>query len=307
MALYQAKSAGRGIYHFFDADMNERAQARKLLETEMRQALKQGEFLLYFQPIADTATGRIVGAEALVRWDHPERGIVLPGEFIPVAESTGLIVELGAWVLRETCAQAVAWSEAGLPPIEVAANISAVQFKRAGLVDTLARAIEETGLDPARLTLEITETVVMENLASMTTLLNRLHDLGVGLAIDDFGTGYSSFSYLKQLPVDKLKIDRSFLINVATDPADAAIATALITLSKQLNLETIAEGVETEAQLEFLRQQGCSQVQGYLLSPPLPADQFVAWYNDQQRTRAPGAGPVARREGRRSGAARRAS
>lgn len=281
MALYQAKAEGRGRYRFYDAKMNARAQARKTLEFEMRRALERHEFCLHFQPKINTFTGDLTGVEALIRWQHPERGMVLPGEFIPVAETTGLIVPLGDWVLHTACAQSVAWQEMGLPPVPVAVNVSAIQFKGTDFIDSVTRAIDESGIDPACLELELTESTVMDETEVMTELLHRLRDLRLNVAIDDFGTGCSSFLRLKKLPVNKLKIDLSFVRNVTDDPANAAITKTIITLAKNLNLGVIAEGVETAEQFAFLLHHECQEVQGYYISRPLSGDQFTVWYGER--------------------------
>ncbi len=285
MALYQAKAEGRGRHRFYDAKMNARAQARKTLETEIRRALESHEFRLHFQPKVNTASGELTGVEALIRWQHPERGMVLPGEFIPVAETTGLIVPLGEWVLRTACAQSAAWQEMGLPPIPVAVNVSAVQFRGTDLIHTVARAIEEAGIDPVCLELELTETTIMDETEVMTELLHRLRDLRLNVAIDDFGTGCSSLLRLKELPINKLKIDLSFVRNVTNDPANAAITKTIIALAKNLNLGVIAEGVETAEQFAFLRHHECEEVQGYYISRPLSADQFTVWYGERLQSR----------------------
>ena len=228
-------------------------------------------------------SGEVAGVEALLRWRHSERGMIDPSQFIPVAESTGLIVPLGEWALREACAQCIAWREAGLPPIPVAVNLSPIQFKRAGLTDTVMQVIAETGIDPAWLILEITESVMMDKTAAVIDQLQALHALGLSLAIDDFGSGYSSLAYLQRFPVDKLKIDRSFMEDVLEDPDAAAIVKVIITLGKTLNLKVVAEGVETEEQLALLREQGCDEIQGDFFSRPLSADAFAAWYRKRAK------------------------
>ena len=283
IALYHAKDTGRGTYQFFDEEMNARVQFCNAIEGELRQAIEREEFVLHYQPKIDVFNGDVVGVEALIRWNHPERGLMAPGEFIPVAEATGLIVPLGEWVLEAACAQAVAWRESGMPMIPVAVNVSPVQFKRGTIVDTVVKVIERTGIDPAALELEITESLIMEDVDATMRLLDELHRLRVSLAIDDFGTGYSSLAFLKRFPVNKLKIDRSFIRDIAHDPDDAAITRAIINLGESLNLDVIAEGVESEEQLAFLRLQRCREIQGFLISKPLPADAFVEWYASQQR------------------------
>ena len=283
MALYQVKSESRGTHQYYAPEMQARAQARKELETGLRHALTRKEFSLHFQPVVSIDSGEVAGVEALLRWRHSERGMIDPSQFIPVAESTGLIVPLGEWALREACAQCIAWREAGLPPIPVAVNLSPIQFKRAGLTDTVMQVIAETGIDPAWLILEITESVMMDKTAAVIDQLQALHALGLSLAIDDFGSGYSSLAYLQRFPVDKLKIDRSFMEDVLEDPDAAAIVKVIITLGKTLNLKVVAEGVETEEQLALLREQGCDEIQGDFFSRPLSADAFAAWYRKRAK------------------------
>ena len=283
LALYQAKDAGRGGYRFFDPQLNARVQARKTLQKELEKALQNQALKVYFQPILNASNAKVVGAEALLRWPHPERGFIPPDVFIPIAESSGLIGPLGEWVLRAACTQHKLWREAGLPSIQIAVNISSVQFRRTDLVDSVSFIIEESGIDPACLDLEITESMLMEAGQPVRALLNGLHSLGVKLAIDDFGTGYSSLAYLKRFPVDKLKIDRSFVGDITSDPDDATIAKAVISLGKSLNMEIVAEGVETQGQLDFLRREKCDQVQGYYFSQPIPGDQFTLWFGEYQK------------------------
>jgi EAL domain-containing protein (putative c-di-GMP-specific phosphodiesterase class I) len=227
--------------------------------------------VVHYQPQVNIVTGRVTGVEALVRWQHPERGLILPGEFISMVEETGLIVPLGEWVLRTACAQNKAWQESGLPPIRVAVNLSVRQFQERGLMDTVAQALRETGLDPAFLQLEITEGAAMDDAEFTISTLRNLREIGVQIAIDDFGTGHSSLAYLKRFPIDVVKIDRSFVRNLTIDATDAAIATTVIAMARSLNLHVIAEGVETEEQLAFLREQECDEMQGYLFSKAVPA------------------------------------
>lgn len=270
-AMSHAKSQGRNNYQFFKQEMNSVVRERLLLENDLRVAVKQEEFLLHYQPQIDMASGRVVGVEALVRWQHPERGMIPPDMFIPMAEETGLILPLGDWVLRAACWQLMDWLSEGLPPLRMAVNLSARQFKQENLPDLVAGIIAEIGIDSHLLELEITESAAMDNLDTTILHLNRLRDMGVELAIDDFGTGYSSLSYLKRFPANRLKIDRSFVMGIETDSDDAAIAAATIALAHKLGKEVIAEGVETEAQLSFLRDQQCDIIQGYFFSRPLPA------------------------------------
>ncbi|CAN7486927.1 putative bifunctional diguanylate cyclase/phosphodiesterase [Massilia sp. LjRoot122] len=258
---------------FYSQDMNEGMQERMRIESGLRQALGNGELILYYQPKFELGSDRIVGAEVLVRWLHPTRGLVPPSEFIPLAESTGLIVQVGEWVLEQACAQAAVWQRAGVAPLRLAVNVSAREFTAslpARVADTLARY----QLDPSWLELEITESTLMHDFERVTAIMDRIHQLGVALSLDDFGTGYSSLSYLKRFPIDTLKIDRSFTTGIPEDASDCAIAGTIISMAQQLGLRVIAEGVETLEQLAFLRESGCDEVQGYLYSKPLPAVDF---------------------------------
>ena len=277
LALYRAKHEGllegHGKYVLFDRDMNAEVQGRKTLEADIRLALDRGEFFLNYQPQIHMASGRMVGAEALVRWHHPERGLISPGEFIPVAEQAGLVNSITEIVLAEACAQVRLWRDNGLPDFRVSVNLSPADFKRKDIVALITRVLDENQLEPKYLELEITEGMVMSGADTVIATLNELHALGVDLAINDFGTGFSSLSYLKQFPVDRLKIDRAFVSDVLSNVEDASITEAIINLGHNFNLTVIAEGVETAEQLEFLRQQGCDEVQGYYISRPLdPAD-----------------------------------
>ncbi|MFL6736746.1 MAG: putative bifunctional diguanylate cyclase/phosphodiesterase [Sphingomonas sp.] len=265
LALYRAKEAGRGTYAFFEESLNQRAQERRQLESDLRLAVERGEFELYYQPLFDLENNRICSFEALLRWNHPERGLVAPGDFIPVAEDTGLIVPIGAWVIREACEQAARWPE----QIRVAVNVSPVQFHRGALHETILRALAVTGLAPDRLEVEITESIFLEGSEATLKLLHSLRSVGVRVALDDFGTGYSSLSYLQSFPFDKLKIDRSFIHNLLTRQGASAIVHAITELANALGIETTAEGVEETAQLMELRAHGCSSVQGFLFSEPM--------------------------------------
>ena len=271
MAMYRAKEAGRNTYRFFDEAMDEEAVEHLLMRSGLRRAIERGEFVLHYQPQIDIASGRVVGVEALLRWEHPEFGLVAPGRFIPVAEDSGLIVPIGAWVIEEACRQAVAWRRAGLPDLVMAVNLSAAQFRRNGIEETVAQALQRSGLVPALLELELTESILLQDVEHVLATVQRLKQLGVQLAIDDFGTGYSSLSYLKRFDIDKLKIDQSFIRDLASDPDDAAIVRAIIQMAHSLGLRAIAEGVETAELLQQLRGFGCDEAQGYHYARPMPA------------------------------------
>jgi diguanylate cyclase (GGDEF)-like protein/PAS domain S-box-containing protein len=270
-AMYQAKKGGGNGFAFYAAEMSALAREHLTLETQLRQALDRGEFLLHYQPQIDLQTEKIVGVEALIRWNMPGQGMIAPLKFIPVAEMSGLIVPIGEWVMTEACRQAQAWQERGAQPVRVAINVSARQFKDPQLIHKIAQCLESTGLDPRLLELELTESIVMEDPANSAQRLNQIRDLGVSISIDDFGTGYSSLSYLKQFPIDTLKIDRSFVRDVNIDPHNAAIVTAILAMARQLQIEVVAEGIETRDQQEFLASHGCEMGQGYYFSKPLPA------------------------------------
>ncbi|HJO36610.1 MAG TPA: EAL domain-containing protein [Gammaproteobacteria bacterium] len=275
-AMYQAKTAGRNTYRFFSAQSNARANRYLALANGLRRAVEQGDFALHYQPLIQLGTGRVTGVEALVRWQHPELGPVPPSDFIPVAEATGVIGALGEWVLRTACRQARAWDAAGHPPLRMAVNLSARQFRDPHLVDTILAILAESGLAPARLELEITESMMMENPESVKQALGALREHRVTIAIDDFGTGFSSLSYLKTFPLDHLKIDRSFVAGLPDDAGDAAITQTIIAIAKRLGLAIIAEGVETGAQQQCLQAEGCDEGQGYWFSKPMPADELEA-------------------------------
>jgi diguanylate cyclase (GGDEF)-like protein len=270
-AMYHVKKSGRSNLAFFTHEMSTFFPQRLALESELRAALEKDELVLHYQPKVAMRSGRILGMEALVRWQHPRRGLIPPSEFIGFAEETGLIVPLGNWVLRDACRQNRAWQKMGIPDLVVAVNISGVQFQQPDLVQTVARALEESGLAARYLELEITESVVMQNAPEAIVMLEQLHRMGVGLSIDDFGTGYSSLSYLKRFPIQTLKIDQSFIHDVSLDSDDAAIVKAIVALAHGLRLRVVAEGVEREEQLEFLRGLGNDEYQGFLYSKPLPA------------------------------------
>ena len=274
-AMFHAKASGRNKYQFFKADMNTRAVRRLAVEINLRRALKQNEFLLHYQPQINLVSGAMVGAEALIRWRDPALGLVYPGQFVPIAEECGLIVPIGRWVLREACRQARAWLDAGLSAVPVAVNISSVEFRHKDFLDGVALILKETGLAPRYLELELTESILMQDAEASASVLEMLKDMGVRLAIDDFGTGYSSLSYLKRFPIDTLKIDQSFVHDIAKASDNGAIVSAVIGMGKSLKQRVIAEGVETDNQFAFLRDRECDEGQGFLFSHPLPAEEFA--------------------------------
>lgn len=279
-AMYQAKNKGRNTYQFFSDEMNARALQRLLLTNDLRLALDRGELFLEYQPQMDMAQNRLLGFEALLRWDHPENGKIPPGSFIPLAEETGLILPIGRWVLKTACEQSLAW-EKKFGPITVAINLSPKQFKEPNLVQTVKQTLAETGLNPRRLELELTESMLMDNAEDTIETLRDLRSLGIRLSIDDFGTGYSSLNYLKHFPIDRLKIDQSFICGVPENRDDAAITASVIALARSLGLQVLAEGVETAEQLEYLLEKGCTDMQGYLCAPPLPVEALDAFIAQQ--------------------------
>jgi diguanylate cyclase (GGDEF)-like protein/PAS domain S-box-containing protein len=274
-AMYRAKERGRNNFQFFKAEMNLKAVERQSLEGGLRRALEREEFLLHYQPKVSLDTGEITGGEALIRWQHPDRGVVHPSQFVPIAEDCGLILQIGRWVLREACSQARAWQRAGLPPLPIAVNVSAVEFRDKGFAERVGTVLAETGLEARYLELELTEGVLMEDAESMVSVLQELKAMGVHLAVDDFGTGYSSLSYLRQFPIDVLKIDQSFVQQITADPDDSTIVSAIINMAKSLKRVVVAEGVETQEQRDYLQAQRCAQGQGNLFSRPLAAARFA--------------------------------
>jgi len=274
-AMYQAKENGRHGYQFFEPAMNVRAVERQSIEESLRRALERREFELHYQPKIDLKTGTITGAEALVRWTHANRGPVSPAQFIPVAEDCGLILPIGNWVLREACRQARAWKDAGLPLATMAVNISAVELRNDRFVDVVLGVLDDTGLEPSSLELELTESVLMRHVESTESILKRLRAKGVQLAVDDFGTGYSSLSYLRKFSIDTLKIDQSFVRQISPGPEETTIVAAVISMGRSLKLRVVAEGVETEEELAFLRSQQCDEAQGYYFSRPVVPDEFA--------------------------------
>jgi diguanylate cyclase (GGDEF)-like protein/PAS domain S-box-containing protein len=274
-AMYQAKENGRQSFQFFKPSMNARAVERQSIEESLRRALERQEFALHYQPKINLTTGAITGAEALIRWVHPMRGLISPADFIPVAEDCGLILSIGAWVLREACAQARAWMDADLPVMSMAVNVSAMEFRHESFLDGLVAILDETGLDPKFLELELTESVLMKHAAATAVILRTLRESGIRVAVDDFGTGYSSLSYLQKFPVDAVKIDQSFVRQISTAGDDTTIVKAIIGMARGLKLRVIAEGVETPEEAAFLRAYRCEEAQGYYFSRPVPAQQFA--------------------------------
>jgi EAL domain-containing protein (putative c-di-GMP-specific phosphodiesterase class I) len=281
--MYHAKELGKNNYQRYSPTLHARSPKRLELETSLRHALDRQEFRLHYQPKIDVITGRLRGMEALLRWQHPEIGLIAPLEFIPLLEETGLIVEVGAWVLQTACMQAKAWQEAGFPDLCVAVNLSARQFTQHNLSETVVKALRESGLQPRCLELELTESILIEHSETTLASLRELSGMGIQLAIDDFGTGYSSLSYLTRFPIDTLKVDRSFVHDIATDPDDAAIVQAVIVMAHSLGLTVVAEGVETKDQLDFLRRNRCDEIQGYYFSRPLASEAFALLLEEYRR------------------------
>ncbi len=275
MAMYQAKQNGHNNYQFFEKAMNARAVERQLVEGNLRYALERNEFLLHYQTKIDLQTGKITGVEALIRWLHPERGLIDPLQFIPIAEDCGLMIPIGKWALRESCRQAQAWQDAGLPPIGMAVNVSSVELRNEGFLEGVRAILEDTRLEPRYLQLELRESVLMHHHVSTLSVLRSLKAMGVSLALDDFGTGYSSLSYLRQFPIDTVKVDQSFVQEIKADTDSAVIVSAVISMGKSLKQGVIAEGVETAEQLAFLQAQGCNEAQGFYFSRPVAAVQFA--------------------------------
>jgi diguanylate cyclase (GGDEF)-like protein len=282
-AMYGAKERGRNNYQCYSPGMKSVALERVSLESELHQALKLEQFELFYQPKVDTASGDIHSAEALIRWRHPQRGLIQPLQFIPLAEECGLIHEIGAWVLREACRQCAVWQRAGQLPLRVAVNVAAAQFRRGDLLEVVRGALQESQLDPRFLEIELTESAVMTNPEDSAAVLEQLSRMGVLVSVDDFGTGYSSMSYLRRFPIDKLKIDRSFITDLTTRADDASIVQGIVSLAHSLRLKVVAEGVETIEQLKFLQSVGCDQYQGYHFSPPLPATEFAELVSSWQK------------------------
>jgi EAL domain-containing protein (putative c-di-GMP-specific phosphodiesterase class I) len=276
-AMYGAKNAGKGTYRYYTAALNAPVLEKMVLESNLQRALERDEFVLHFQPKAALMDGTLTGCEVLLRWQSPDKGLIYPGEFVPVLEGSGLIVRAGEWVVRSACRQMKAWHEAGLAPLPIAVNLSAKQFEHQDICAMVEQALHDFDIQPSLLTLEVTESAAMHNPDEAIVTLGRLKALGVRLSIDDFGTGYSSLSYLKRFPVDYLKLDRSFVAGLPGDVDDAAIALAVITMAHSLGLKVVAEGVETEAQIAFLEANGCDEMQGFLLARPMAAAEYAQW------------------------------
>jgi predicted signal transduction protein with EAL and GGDEF domain len=274
VAMYRAKEAGRDGYKFFESEMNEQAIERQSVEQGLRYAIERRQLVLHYQPKVSLATGKMVGAEALIRWQHPERGLISAKQFISIAEGCGLIVPIGRWVLREACMQARAWQMAGMPSFRISTNVSPVELRDQGFLTGVRAVLAETGLEPRHLELELTETALIDDTRSIAEVLKELKAIGVLLALDDFGTGYSSLTHLKRFPIDALKIDQSFTHDLATNGEGAKIVSAMIGMGKNLHMQVVAEGVETRQQLEMLQAQGCSEAQGYYLGLPVTGKEF---------------------------------
>jgi diguanylate cyclase (GGDEF)-like protein len=281
-AMYRAKERGRDNYQLYTPAMKASLLETLALENDLSHAIERDELFLLYQPLINVSSGSIVGGEALLRWQHPRRGLVGPEEFIPLAEEAALIGPIGEWVLRTACQQAKAWQDSDLGPVRITVNVSARQVEQPGLVSAVGAALADTGLPPQRLQIELTEGAVMRQVDTVTSTLSKLRAMGVGISVDDFGTGYSSLGYLKRFPIDTIKIDRLFVRDVATDQNDAAIVTTVIAMARGLNLRVVAEGVETEAQLRFLRENKCDEFQGFLVSQPVPAADFEALVRQRQ-------------------------
>ncbi len=285
MAMYRSKSLGRGMFTFYSDDLNEAVATRLSFESSLRHAIDREEFLLHYQPKVDLVTAEVTGVEALLRWHCPQKGMVRPDRFITVLEDTGMIVPVGAWVIRAACAEMAAWDRLGLPPMRMAVNMSARQFRHQHLISLIEDTLRENEIDPGRLEIELTETLLMEDNEASRNMFANFARIGVRLAIDDFGTGHSSLAYLKRFKIDTLKIDRSFVSELPDDADDAAIASAVIAMGHSMRMRVVAEGVETQAQADFLRHLGCDEIQGYLLSRPLPGPDMAEWLREYHLNR----------------------
>jgi EAL domain-containing protein (putative c-di-GMP-specific phosphodiesterase class I) len=291
-AMYRAKERGRNNYQFYTRELNDRVRRRWTLEQDLSRAIELGEFELYYQPQVAFDTGRLIGAEALIRWHHPERGLLASGEFIGAAEETGLIQPIGRWVVETACMQAAAWHRAGHDDLFVAVNISPIEIQRGNVVEQVQHALQRSGLDPRFLEIELTESVVLQGAETSSSVLSKLKALGVTIAMDDFGTGYSSLSYLKRLPIDKVKIDQTFVRDIEHDPDDCAIVQAVIAMSHQLKLCVVAEGVCSQGQERFLRERKCDIAQGFLYGRPMPADEIAGVFAAGTRVTTTPAAPA---------------
>jgi EAL domain-containing protein (putative c-di-GMP-specific phosphodiesterase class I) len=279
-AMYQAKAQGRNNYQVYDKGMDQDAERRMTLENGMRRAIERDEFRIFYQPKIDSVSGEITALEALIRWEHPELGMLSPAEFIALAEETGLIIPIGEWVMRKACQDNQKWQEEGLPKVRVAVNLSGYQLQAKNFVSAVAKTLEETGLDGECLEFEVTETVIMQNPDFAVSILTQLRDMGIHISIDDFGTGYSSLAHLKRFSVNTLKIDRTFVRDIEKNSTDAAITSAIISMGNSLDLKVIAEGVETEGQFDLLKEKHCDEMQGYLFSKPVPVEDVAALLRD---------------------------
>lgn len=275
VSMYRAKQSGRNRYQFYRTEMNKRNRELLHMESQLRLALERNEFVVYYQPKIGLHTGKVTGAEALLRWHHPQMGVISPADFIPLAEDTGLIVSIGEWVLRSVCAQNLEWNRMLPAPVRVAVNLSARQFMEPDLLEQLDRALKDSGIKSEEVELEITESVAMSSVEESIATMGAMRMRGLNLSIDDFGTGYSSLSYLKRFPIDCLKIDKSFVSNIETDINDAAIVSSIVALAKAMDLRVVAEGIENTNQLKYLQQIGCDEAQGFLLARPMPAENFA--------------------------------
>jgi len=281
--MYRAKEEGRNHFQFYTYGMNASTVERLTLENDLRRAVERDELVLYYQPQMRLEDDKIVGAEALIRWQHPELGLVPPARFIPIAEESGLIVPIGEWVLEEACAQNKAWIDDGRPPIVMSVNLSSRQFHQENMLRTVTQILEKTGLAADQLVLELTESSLMQNPDDAVVTLCLLNNMGIGISIDDFGTGYSSLGHLKRFPINALKVDRAFIDDITKKPEDDAIVRAILALAHSLHLQAVAEGVETKEQLDFLREAGCDEIQGFYISKPVPKDEFAKEYLKLQK------------------------
>jgi EAL domain-containing protein (putative c-di-GMP-specific phosphodiesterase class I) len=287
VAMYQAKDQGRNNYQVYDHSMDQGAERRMTLENGMRRAIELEEFCLFYQPKIDSVSGEITALEALIRWEHPELGLLSPAEFIALAEETGLIVPIGEWVMRRACQDNQRWQKEGLPKVRVAVNVSGYQLQAKNFVTTVATVLEETGLAGECLEFEVTETVIMQNPDFVVGVLTQVRDMGIHISIDDFGTGYSSLAHLKRFSVNTLKIDRTFVQDIEKNSTDAAITSAIISMGSSLNLKVVAEGVETEGQFDMLKEKQCDEMQGYLFSKPVPVEAVAELLRDGLTKRKP--------------------